>query len=56
MLKELELTREESLPERKRVFRKLQRELHPDKNVDCEEEAKLAFQELMLQRSCYLRP
>lgn len=54
MLKQLEETRGTSFSERKRIFRELQRQLHPDKNVDCEEEAKLAFQELMQQRASYL--
>jgi len=55
MIQQLKETREEPLIERKRVFRELQRQLHPDKNVDCAEEAKLAFQELMQQRTAYLK-
>lgn len=54
MQQELNQTRAEPLAERKRVFRELQRHLHPDKNVDCAEAAKMAFQELMLQRGWYL--
>jgi hypothetical protein len=54
MLKQLEETRGETFAERKRVFRDLQRQLHPDKNTANEEEAKLAFQELMQQRTSYL--
>lgn len=56
MLQQLDETRGEPLAERKRIFRDLQRELHPDKNVECEEEAKDAFQELMQQRQFYLSP
>lgn len=56
MLRELEQTRGEPLATRKGVFRELQRQLHPDKNVECEEAAKLAFQELMQQRATYLDP
>jgi len=55
MILQLKETREEPLAERKRLFRELQRQLHPDKNMDRAAEAKLAFQELMQQRAAYLR-
>lgn len=55
MLDFLETTREEPLHVRKLIFRDMQRQLHPDKNTDCEEAAKLAFQKLMEQRPGYLR-
>lgn len=54
MLQKLEETRSQPLSEKKRIFRDLQRQLHPDKNVHCAEAAKLAFQELMMQRNSYL--
>jgi len=41
---------------RKRLFRDLQRELHPDKNLDDPEAAKLAFQRLMELRGSFLAP
>jgi len=56
VLKELEQTRNEPLEARKKVFKDLQRRLHPDKNLDCPEAAKLAFQQLMDNRVMYLRP
>lgn len=55
MTQQLQETHGQPLEERKRLFRELQRQLHPDKNVECEEAAKLAFQELMQQRASYLR-
>lgn len=55
MNRQLDETRMAPLTERKRVFRELQRQLHPDKNVDCEDDAKMAFQELMQLRAGYLR-
>lgn len=57
MLKDLETARNAPLPERKKVFRDLQRRLHPDKNMDSPEvaeAAKLAFQRLMEQKNSYL--
>lgn len=54
-LAQLEQTREEPLEVRKSTFRDLQRQLHPDKNTDCEEAAKRAFQTLMEHRADYLR-
>jgi hypothetical protein len=54
MQRQLEETKGQPLAERKRVFRDLQRQLHPDKNIQSPEDAKLAFQELMLRRDVYL--
>merc|ERR1712232_97200 len=51
---QLQQTQGKSLMERKRIFRELQRQLHPDKNTDEPEVAKLAFQRLMDQRATYL--
>jgi hypothetical protein len=53
MLQHLDRTRQEPLHVRKAVFRGLQRQLHPDKNVDCEEAATQAFQQLMQERASY---
>lgn len=55
MLDFLETSRGEPFHVRKLIFRDMQRQLHPDKNTDCEEAAKLAFQKLMEQRQGYLR-
>ncbi|CAE7726925.1 Acaa1a, partial [Symbiodinium microadriaticum] len=44
---EQDRTRSSPLEERKKVFRDLQRQLHPDKNLHDQEAAKLAFQKLM---------
>jgi len=54
MLRQLEQTRGEPLEVRKGSFRAMQRKLHPDKNIDCVEAAKMAFQELMEHRAAYL--
>lgn len=54
MFLKLESTRTGSIASRRRTFRQLQRSLHPDKNIGCAEEAKLAFQKLMDQRDSYL--
>lgn len=54
MRETLEQTKEEPPEVRRQVFRNLQRKLHPDKNVECAEAAKLAFQELMEHRKAYL--
>jgi len=48
-------TRDQPLVQRQRIFRDLQRRLHPDKNATCAEAAKLAFQELMDRKRVYLR-
>jgi hypothetical protein len=52
--KQLDQSRNKPLDERKHIFRELQRQLHPDKNPDCPEAAKLAFQHLMESRAEYL--
>lgn len=54
VMKQLDSTRSSPLEERKKVFRDLQRQLHPDKNPDDQEAAKLAFQRLMESRDSYL--
>jgi hypothetical protein len=54
MMKRLDDARSKPLDERKKVFKDLQRELHPDKNIDQAEAAKLAFQKLMEQREPFL--
>mmetsp|Transcript_56610 Transcript_56610/g.132832 ORF Transcript_56610/g.132832 Transcript_56610/m.132832 type:complete len:1004 (-) Transcript_56610:124-3135(-) len=54
MEKQLEKSKHEPLETRKRIFKDLQRQLHPDKNMDQPETAKLAFQKLMEQRATYL--
>merc|ERR1712125_178304 len=51
---QLQQTQDKPLSERKRIFRELQRQLHPDKNVEEPEIAKLAFQRLMDFRLSYL--
>lgn len=56
MTRQLDETRHQPPAERKRIFRELQRQLHPDKNVDAPEDAKLVFQELMELRQYYLNP
>mmetsp|Transcript_108148 Transcript_108148/g.187756 ORF Transcript_108148/g.187756 Transcript_108148/m.187756 type:complete len:1043 (-) Transcript_108148:116-3244(-) len=53
-MKTLEHARTQPLEERKKVFRDLQRQLHPDKNIDQADAAKLAFQRLMEQRASFL--
>eukprot|EP00928_Gymnodinium_smaydae_P021690 TRINITY_DN18491_c0_g3_i1.p1 TRINITY_DN18491_c0_g3~~TRINITY_DN18491_c0_g3_i1.p1 ORF type:complete len:1054 (-),score=193.41 TRINITY_DN18491_c0_g3_i1:208-3369(-) len=52
---QLNRTRGEPLEERRRLFRELQRQLHPDKNLENPEAAKLAFQTLMDSRADYLQ-
>jgi hypothetical protein len=52
--KQLDQSRKEPLDTRKRIFRELQRQLHPDKNPDQQEAAKLAFQHLMDVKADYL--
>jgi len=54
MEKQLEKSKNEPLENRKKIFKDLQRQLHPDKNMDQPETAKLAFQKLMEQRATYL--
>lgn len=54
MQRRLQETQSQPLCDKKRIFRDLQRQLHPDKNVNCAAAAKFAFQELMLQRDTYL--
>jgi len=50
----LEQTRNDPCAVRQRIFRELQRTLHPDKNLDRAEEAKQAFQQLMAEKAAYL--
>lgn len=54
VMKQIDRTRSSPLEERKKVFRDLQRQLHPDKNLHDQEAAKLAFQKLMESRDSYL--
>ncbi|CAE7561742.1 unnamed protein product [Symbiodinium sp. CCMP2456] len=54
MREQLKHTCKEPLQVRKLIFRDLQRQLHPDKNTECEEAAKHAFQKLMEERRAYL--
>lgn len=56
MRQQLDKARRESLEVRKKVFKELQRQLHPDKNPDNAEAAKLAFQSLMESRGPFLSP
>ncbi|CAK0876770.1 unnamed protein product, partial [Prorocentrum cordatum] len=53
-MEELDRTINEPLEARKKIFRELQRKLHPDKNPDQEDGAKFAFQKLMERRGVYL--
>lgn len=50
----LDASREAPLDVRRNIFRDLQRQMHPDKNVGNEEAATMAFQELMARRKRYL--
>ncbi|CAJ1453622.1 unnamed protein product [Effrenium voratum] len=50
MRQQLQHSRGEPLQVRRLIFRDLQRQLHPDKNTECEEAAKHAFQKLMEER------
>lgn len=54
VMKQIDNTRSAPLEERKKVFKELQRQLHPDKNPQEQEAAKLAFQKLMENRNVYL--
>mmetsp|Transcript_104190 Transcript_104190/g.185084 ORF Transcript_104190/g.185084 Transcript_104190/m.185084 type:complete len:890 (-) Transcript_104190:64-2733(-) len=54
VMKQLDDTKNSSQEERKKVFRELQRQLHPDKNLDNQEAANIAFQKLMERRGSYL--
>lgn len=53
---ELEKAKEEPMETRKKVFKELQREYHPDKNPEDPEVAKVVFQFLMEQRGWFLMP
>jgi hypothetical protein len=55
MMNQLDRARSKPADERKRIFKDLQRSLHPDKNLEQAEAAKLAFQKLMEQRDSFLR-
>lgn len=50
----LQSSRGMSAAERRKVFRELQRKLHPDKNLDNVESATVAFQRLMDCRRCFV--
>eukprot|EP00930_Biecheleria_cincta_P027000 TRINITY_DN18975_c0_g1_i1.p1 TRINITY_DN18975_c0_g1~~TRINITY_DN18975_c0_g1_i1.p1 ORF type:complete len:404 (-),score=69.71 TRINITY_DN18975_c0_g1_i1:17-1228(-) len=52
---ELDRSRGQPLQERRRIFRELQRRLHPDKNPSNQESSKFAFQYLMDSRQSYFR-
>eukprot|EP00930_Biecheleria_cincta_P085218 TRINITY_DN74626_c0_g1_i1.p1 TRINITY_DN74626_c0_g1~~TRINITY_DN74626_c0_g1_i1.p1 ORF type:complete len:475 (+),score=92.12 TRINITY_DN74626_c0_g1_i1:105-1529(+) len=52
---ELDRSRGLSQQERKRIFRELQRRIHPDKNLADQDAAKLAFQYLMDNRTSFLK-
>lgn len=52
--KQLHSTRSSSLEDRKKLFRDLQRQFHPDKQMEDQEAAKLVFQRLMEMRDVYL--
>lgn len=54
MMKRLDNARSKPIEERKKIFKDLQRELHPDKNIGQAEAAKTAFQKLMEQRGPFL--
>jgi len=54
MMKRLDHSRGKPIDERKKIFKDLQRELHPDKNIGQAEAAKTAFQKLMEQRGPFL--
>lgn len=57
-MRTLDDTRSRPLEERKRIFKELQRTLHPDKNMatpEQEEAAKMAFQKLMEERAFYFK-
>jgi len=56
MKQKIDAARRESLDVRKKVFKELQRHLHPDKNLQNPEAAKLAFQALMELRGPFLSP
>lgn len=53
---ELDRNRGKPLEVRKRVFKELQRQLHPDKNIDNAEAANMAFVRLMESRPAFLAP
>lgn len=54
MMAQLDGARSKPLEDRKKLFKDLQRQLHPDKNIDQPEAAKQAFQKLMEQRGPFL--
>lgn len=54
VMKQIDGTRNAPLEERKKVFKDLQRQLHPDKNPQDQEAAKLPVQKLMENRNVYL--
>jgi len=54
MMADLDGARSKPLEERKKLFKDLQRQLHPDKNIEQPEAAKQAFQKLMEQRGPFL--
>jgi len=47
-------TQHATLKDRKKLFRGLQRRMHPDKNADLPEASKVAFQHLMERETAYL--
>lgn len=53
---ELERNAQEPLECRKKIFKELQRECHPDKNLQDPQVAKQVFQFLMEQRGPFLLP
>lgn len=55
MLIQLNRSRTSPLETRRRIFRDLQRQLHPDKNINNAEVAKPAFQKLMESRELFLK-
>lgn len=54
-MKQLDQARSKPIEDRKKLFKDLQRQLHPDKNIEQAEAAKMAFQKLMEQRQDFLR-
>lgn len=54
MMKQLDRAKSKPIEERKKLFKDLQRQLHPDKNIGQADAAKSAFQKLMEQRCSFL--
>lgn len=54
MMNRLDKNKSKPMDERKKLFKDLQRELHPDKNIDQAEAAKQAFQKLMEEKDTFL--